>query len=129
MEKIKLTIAGESYSISTDDDLDYVASLGEELDRKTTAILAGNSRLSVTQAAVLTSLDCLDCFKKSLMTSENLRSQIKSYLEDAARARADFEIAKKENQKLADEIKKLTKENKKLTKELEKLSKQMNNNG
>lgn len=34
MEKIKLIIAGEEYNIATDDDLDYVAQLGAELDKR-----------------------------------------------------------------------------------------------
>ena len=93
MEKIRLFIAGEEYNIATDDDLDYVAQLGQELDKKITGIMSSHSRISVTQAA-----------KKSEVTSENLRGQIQEYLEDAARARTDNEIARREIERLTKEL-------------------------
>ena len=45
MEKIRLLIAGSEYNISTDDDLDYVAELGSELDQKVSALMNSNSRI------------------------------------------------------------------------------------
>ena len=104
MEKIRLTIAGEEYNIGTDDDLDYVAQLGAELDSKISELMGNNSRISVTQAAIVTALEYADMAKKSEVTSENLRAQIQGYLEDAARARTDVEIMKRENERLLKEI-------------------------
>ena len=104
MEKIKLKIANEVYNISTDDDLDYVAQLGAELDKKITDLMQNNSRISVTQAAIVIALEYADAAKKSEMTSENLRGQIQEYLEDAARARTDAEISKREAERLAKEL-------------------------
>ena len=66
MEKIRLLIAGEEYNIATDDDLDYVAQLGEELNSKITGIMNSNSRISVTQAAILTALEYADASKKAI---------------------------------------------------------------
>lgn len=104
MEKIKLIIANEEYNISTDNDLDYVAQLGEELNRRITDIISGSSRISVTQAAILTALEYADAAKKGETTSENLRGQIQEYLEDAARARTDAEIAKREFERVSKEL-------------------------
>lgn len=104
MEKIKLIIAGEEYNIGTDDNLEYVAGLAKELDEKITALMDSNSRISVTQAAVVTALEYVDLLKKSETTSENLRNQIQGYLEDAARAKTDFEISKRECEKLSKEL-------------------------
>lgn len=104
MEKIRLMIAGEEYNLSTDDDLDYVASLGAELDRRISELMSGNTRISVTQAAIVTALEFADAAKKSEQTSENLRTQIQEYLEDAARARTDAEISKREAERLAKEL-------------------------
>ncbi len=104
MEKIRLYIAGEEYNIATDDDLDYVAQLGQELDKKISGIMSSNSRISVTQAAILASLEFADAAKKSEVTSENLRGQIQEYLEDAARARTDAEIARREIERLTKEL-------------------------
>ena len=104
MEKIQIKIANEVYNIMTDDNLEYVAQLGEELDAKLSAIIGGNARVSVTQAAVLTALEYADASRKCEITAENLRNQIQEYLEDAARARTDVEISKREIEKLNKEI-------------------------
>ena len=96
MNKIQLTIAGEYYNISTDDDINYVASLGEELDEKLTAVMNSGSRLSATQAAVLTALECLDSQKKVEINCRELRNQVREYLDEAAKARSEAEIAKRE---------------------------------
>lgn len=104
MEKIKLTIANDTFNISTDDNLEYVAQLGEELNEKINALMAANSRISVTQAAVVTALEYADSAKKSENASENLRKQIQEYIEDVARARTDVEISKREIERLNKEI-------------------------
>lgn len=107
MEKIKLTIAGEKYNISTDDDLEYVQKLADEIDGAITELVKTNGRISVTQAAVLTTLDYADKYTRSEQTCENLRSQIHDYLEDAAKSRSEAEIARREKDSLAKELKAL----------------------
>ena len=104
MEKIRLLIAGEEYNIGTDDDLDYVAQLGAELDKRISGLMMSNSRISVTQAAIVTALEYADMAKKNENTSENLRAQIQEYLEDAARARTDAEITKRELERVTKEL-------------------------
>lgn len=104
MEKVKIKIGNEVYNIMTDDNPDYVEKLGEELDAKLSAIVNNNSRISVTQAAVLVALEYADASKKCEITAENLRNQIQEYLEESARARTDVEIMKRENERLMKEI-------------------------
>lgn len=104
MEKIQIKIANEVYNIMTDDNLEYVAKLGEELDAKLSALINNNSRISVTQAAILTALEYADSAKKCEITAENLRNQIQEYLEESARSRTDVEIMKRENERLLKEI-------------------------
>lgn len=104
MEKVRLMIAGTEYTISTDDDLDYVTDLGAELDKHITDIMSSNGRISITQAAILTALEYADAAKKGETSAENLRSQIQEYLEDAARARTDAEISKREAERLTKEL-------------------------
>lgn len=104
MEKIQLVIGGEYYKISTDDDLEYVSELGRELDGKISDILKGNSRASITQAAVLTALEYADLYKKSEALGENMRNQIQDFMDDAARARADAEVSRREVERLSKEV-------------------------
>lgn len=104
MEKIRLMIAGEEYNLSTDDNLDYVAELGRELDKKISDLLRDNARISITQAAIVTALEYADAAKKSDAVSDNLRAQIQEYLEDAARARTDVEITRRELERVTKEL-------------------------
>ncbi len=104
MEKIKLTIAGEEYKLGTEDKPEYVTEIAKELDEKISALMQGNSRISVTQAAIVTALEYVDLYKKSEITSENLRNQIQGYLEDAAKARSEAEISRRESERLSKEL-------------------------
>ena len=82
--KVKLHICGTDYTISSaEDDADYMRTIGVELDEKMHELQEENPRLSITQCAVLCALD---------------------YLEDAARARTDSEITKRELDRVAKEL-------------------------
>jgi cell division protein ZapA len=118
--KVKLTIAGAEYSILAEDDVKYVELLGKELDAKIAGILKANSRLSVTQAAVLAALDFADESKKATATADRLREQIKDYLDDASAAKSKADLARHDSEKHKKETEKLKAENAKLRKELEK---------
>ena len=85
--KIKLEICGSNYVIATTDTEEYVLSLAEKLDSDMTQMLASNPTASVTTAAVITALGYLDELKKSTSGADNMRAQIKDYLEDAAKAK------------------------------------------
>ncbi len=103
--KVRLHICGTDYTISSaEDDADYMRTIGVELDEKMHELQEENPRLSITQCAVLCALDYLDAFKKAESGAENLRSQIQDYLEDAARARTDSEITKRELDRVAKEL-------------------------
>ncbi len=102
--RIRLNICGTDYSITTEDDPKYVMALGDELDALLTKTLRENTRLSVTQAAILAALEYADMYKKAEVSADNLRSQIKEYLEDSARSKMDAEIAKREVERLTREL-------------------------
>lgn len=102
--KVKLNIYGTDYFITADDDEKYVEDLGIELDARLSAIMQENSRLSVTQGAVLAALEYADAAKKAEQSAENLRTQIQEYLEDAARARTDAEISRRESERISKEL-------------------------
>ena len=102
--KVKLCICGADYYITTDDDIKYIQTLGDELDLKITKLMRENSRISVTQAAVLAALEHADAAKKAEQTADNLRSQIQEYLEDAARAKTNAEVSRREAERLGKEL-------------------------
>ena len=65
------------------------------------ADLAGGS---ADGAAVLVALDNADASKKATASADNLRAQIKDYLEDSARARMEVDVARREVERLNREI-------------------------
>ncbi len=113
--KVKLSICGNDYFITTDDDPKYVMELGNALDEKLSKIVHENSRLSITQAAILASLDYADVAKKASDTADNLRSQIKEYLEDSARYKMEAEVARRDVERLNKEIQALRGNGSKMT--------------
>ena len=98
--RVELNIAGMNLAVNTEDDPAYVEALAESVDNQIKEIMAANASCSVAQAAILVALDACDELKKGNNSSENLRSQIKDYLEDAARARMEAEAYKRELDKL-----------------------------
>lgn len=109
MEKNKVTlrICGNSYAILTEDDPGYVEELGILIDKEMKAVGQDAPSLSMAQCAVLVALDQADACKKATASADNLRAQIKDYLEDSARARMEVDVARREIERLNREISKL----------------------
>lgn len=109
MEKnrVRLQICGTDYYVTTEDDVEYTQSLGAQLDETISGLMHENERLSLTQAAILASLDAMDAYRKSESSADNLRSQIREYLEDSARARMEVEVSRREVDRLNREIQNL----------------------
>lgn len=103
--KIKLEICGSSYVIATTDTEEYVVlSLAEKLDADMNQMMVNNPTASVATAAVITALGYLDELKKSTSGADNMRAQIKDYLEDAAKAKLAAEEARREVERLRREL-------------------------
>ncbi len=102
--KVRLSICGVDYFITTDDDSKYIQTLGDELDLRMNKLMRENSRISITQAAVLAALEYSDNAKKAELSADNLRSQIQEYLEDAARAKTNAEVSRREAERLGKEL-------------------------
>ena len=98
--KIKLIVGNIEYYIDTDDDEAYVQSLGEELNRHLDQLLKKTPFLSTTMAAMLAALEYCDAAKKAKIDAENLRSQMKGYIEDSGTARLEADEARREIERL-----------------------------
>ncbi|MEG1873438.1 MAG: cell division protein ZapA, partial [Ruthenibacterium sp.] len=92
------------YTISTTDAEQYMLSLAEKLDKAMNQVMATIPAASVTTAAVMTALSYLDELEKSSASADNMRGQIKNYLEDAATAKLDAEEARRELERLRREL-------------------------
>lgn len=102
--KVHVKIGGSSYTIVSEDEPGYVEELAESVDEEIRSICNSNPSLSITQAAVLVALDQTDAYKKAGSSADNLRVQIKDYLEESARAKMEVEVARREVERLNREI-------------------------
>ena len=100
MEKIKITIAGVPYTIATDNDAEYAQQLAKEIDANIQAIMDSGNLISPAQATVLALLNYADVAKKACEETENMKVQLKEYLADAAQAKSERDMLKREIAKL-----------------------------
>ncbi len=91
----KIKIAGEDYLVTSEEAPEYMDALAHDIDLKMASILKGG-KLSTTQAAVLVALEYADVSKKNTASTDNLRAQLKDYLEDAAKAKSERDFYKRE---------------------------------
>ena len=108
--KVKIKVCGKEYLVSSEDPSEYTLRLAEALDRKIRALGAKFSGMSITDCAVLTALDCLDELYKANQNIDNIRSQIKDYVDDAGRARTQSASAQREIKMLQERVAQLEKE-------------------
>lgn len=91
--KIRFTVGGIHYSVSSDDDEAYIREIGRELERKMDRMAKQNPFLSTTMVAVLAAMDASDAQKKSEKQNEELRRQLKEMTEQYVIARRDADLA------------------------------------
>ena len=103
-ENVVVHIAGNDYTILTDEEPTYVLALAGTLDKDISDIVKSNRRLSMTQAAILAALDYADKAAKESEAADNLRGQIKEYLEDSARYKMEAEVARRDVERLQKEL-------------------------
>lgn len=95
--RVKITINGVHYFISTTEPEDYVLGLAQELDEQIKGILEKNSNISFNDVMVLCAMNYVDAYKQSEENADRMRNQISEYLEDAAKARIELDEVKREN--------------------------------
>ena len=110
MATYKVTIMGKEYNLTSEDNKDYTERLAEALDKRIRSMRARFSSLSVTDCAVLTALDCMDELGQSNRNIDNIRTQIKDYVDDAGRARNQAAAAQREIKALRERVELLEKE-------------------
>ena len=103
-KQVRVTICGTGYTLSTDDAEEYVLGVADRVEKSMKAMMNENDRISTLMAAVLTALNNADDAAKATVSADNLRAQIKDYLEDAAKAKLAAEEARREVERLRREI-------------------------
>ena len=98
--KVKVRIAGEDFVVMAAESDDYIRRVASYVDGKVADIRA-NARISLMDAIVLASINLTDELFKNQESVENLRMQLKGYIDDIARLRADLNDARREIARLS----------------------------
>ena len=109
LNKVKIEVAGASYTIATYEQEGYVRDLAKEMSDDIEGLMARNSTLSMNDALVLCAIAYLSEYKKEAANSDHIRSQLKEYLSDTARARMETDEANRRADRLAREVEELKK--------------------
>ena len=98
--KVRLEICGSSYVVNTTESAEYMQNLADRLNLDMNELMSSSKTVSITTAAVMTALSYRDELEKASGSADNMRRQIKDYLEDAASAKMAAEEARRENASL-----------------------------
>ena len=93
--RVVVTICGEDYTFVAEESTSYMQKVDSYVGDKMTEILNG-AKVGRTDAAVLTAANIADELFKSQAAAEQLRSQIKGYLDEAGKAQAEVSELKRE---------------------------------
>lgn len=94
--KVKVTICGKEYTLITREDESYVLDLAKKINKAVDDIQRDTPSLNVASALSLACLDFADDLAKQQQSCDNLRAQIRDYVNEAGEARAETETLRKE---------------------------------
>ena len=106
--RITVSICGEEYTLLAEESPSYMQKVAALVDAKMSEIM-GSGRVSRMDAAVLTATNMADEMLKQQGNTENLRRQLKEYIDDANKAKSELSESKREIFKLQQELDKLRK--------------------
>ena len=93
--RITVNICGTEYTLMAEESPAYMQKVGAYVSDKMAEIL-DSSKVGRTDAAVLTAANIADELFKAQAAAEQLRSQIKGYLDEAGKAQSEVSELKRE---------------------------------
>jgi len=93
--RITVQVAGHEFTLLSDDLEAYVQEIADEVNDEISEIMQGSS-LSLNHAAILTSLNMADKARKAADSTEHLRDQVKVYLDETQKLKAELAEARRE---------------------------------
>ncbi len=127
MEKNKITVfvAGQKLTLITTDSEKYVSDIAMKVDTTVNSLL-NCSNMSREKCAVMAALDFCDDEAKARAALNELKEQIKDYIEDSSKLRAENEELKLKIEKLENEKKELLTSKKTLVASAVEIKKEVN---
>ena len=96
--RITVSICGEDYTLMAEESPAYMQKVAALVDARMNGIMS-SGRVSRMDAAVLTAANLADELLKQQMSTENLRSQLKGYLDDANKAKSELSECRRKQEK------------------------------
>ena len=93
--RVVISICGEEYTLVADETPSYMQKVGSYVSGKMTDVMNA-AKVGRTDAAVLTAVNLTDELFKSQAAAEQLRGQIKGYLDEASKAQSEVSELKRE---------------------------------
>ncbi len=98
--KVEISVGNQKYTIISTETPEEIKALADTVDTKLSALMSPGSRLSLTEALVLVSLDLANEAKEQENTVLKLKGEMADYLEDAEKAMIERDKYKRELDKL-----------------------------
>ncbi len=92
---INVNIAGVELRLISGENEEYTRRVAAHVDSKVSEVLKAGS-FSIVEAALLSAINISDEYYKALETAENLRTQLRDYLEEGSRAKSEIADLKRE---------------------------------
>ena len=93
--RVVISIGGEEYTFVAEESAAYMRKVGAYVSGKMEEVL-GSAKVGRTDAAVLTAANIADELFKAQAAAEQLRGQIKGYLDEASKAQSEASDLKRE---------------------------------
>ncbi len=93
--RVTVTIAGQQYTLLADQDSAAAEKIAAHVDRRVSEMMSG-SHLSLADGAILAAMNIAEEYFKEAEAAENLRRQLKDYLEEGAKVKQELSEAKRE---------------------------------
>ena len=93
--RVVVSICGEEYTFVAEESAAYMQKVGSYVSEKMEEVLGG-TKVGRTDAAVLTAANIADELFKAQAAAEQLRGQIKGYLDEAGKAQSEVSELKRE---------------------------------
>ena len=93
--RVTMNICGEDYTLIAEESPSYMERVGKLVDEKLAEVLSAGS-VSRTDAAILAAINLADELLKAQESGENLRRQVKTYLDEAAQAKNEASELKRQ---------------------------------
>ena len=97
--RIHVTVAGHEFTIISEEGEEYVRGVAADVDGSVQGVMSGSS-LSLSDAAVLTALNFADSAKKAAASADHLRLQVKAYLDETQKLKAELAETRRELSRL-----------------------------